>query len=211
VLHDAALAMLATQPAHAPTRLVLAMDLVQLADIDVARATREAAEQLATILGATLEARDVSEGRADAWFASFRAHQLLEAWESHGAWITGRRPRFGPGIAARFEAASHADVAAARHTDDVRAEVRARLAALLGRDGALVVPSAATVAPPVDLDERHKADLRTRTMTMTCVAGLAGAPALSLPTAVTSGLPAGACLVALPGADEALLAAAVAW
>ena len=46
-------------------------------------------------------------------------------------------------------------------------------------------------------------------MRLTCVAGLAGAPAVSLPLATRSGLPCGVSLVAAPGRDRALLDLAV--
>ena len=43
---------------------------------------------------------------------------------------------------------------------------------------------------------------------LTCVASLAGAPSVSLPLARADQLPVGVGLVAAPGADRALLAAA---
>jgi amidase len=71
-----------------------------------------------------------------------------------------------------------------------------------------VVPSAATVAPPPDLDPEAKNDLRQRTMRLTCIASLARAPAVSLPLATVDELPVGLSLVARPGEDERLLAVA---
>ena len=42
-------------------------------------------------------------------------------------------------------------------------------------------------------------------MQLTCLAGLAGLPAVSLPVHTEEGLPAGVCLVAAPGRDRQLL------
>jgi len=58
------------------------------------------------------------------------------------------------------------------------------------------------VAPvSVDSDE----DVRTSTMRLTCLAGLAGLPAVSIPVRTAAGLPAGVCLVAAAGRDRDLL------
>jgi amidase len=74
----------------------------------------------------------------------------------------------------------------------------------------LAYPAAATVAPLLDLDGPIKDDLRLRTMRLTCVAGLGGLPAVSLPLATVDGLPVGLCLVGRIGDDEMLLAASAA-
>jgi amidase len=210
-LADAASALLGgPRSARAPGRLVLAADLLAHADPAVMRAIRATTTELAGVLGVAVDEVDVARGQEERWFAAFRARQLVEAWTAHGEWITRRTPTFGPGIAARFLAASRADPAAASRADAVRGEVRDLLVRLLDGDGALVLPAAATVAPRADLVETAKADLRTRTMTLTCVAGLAGAPAVVVPHRGGRSLPAGTCLVGRPGDDEGLLEAAAA-
>ncbi|MEO6511486.1 MAG: DUF3225 domain-containing protein, partial [Nocardioides sp.] len=50
--------------------------------------------------------------------------------------------------------------------------------------------------------------VRVATMQLTCLAGLGGLPAVSIPLATESGLPGGVCLVAAPGRDRDLLALA---
>jgi amidase len=142
------------------------------------------------------------------WFDAFRGRQLVEVWRAHGAWISARRPTFGPGVAARLAAARAARDEDAVPADAAGAEVRSALDRVLPPDGALILPSAATVAPPPELDAAVKESLRTRTMRLTCLAGLTGAPAVSLPLATAAGFPVGVCLVARPGDDERLLAAA---
>jgi Asp-tRNA(Asn)/Glu-tRNA(Gln) amidotransferase A subunit family amidase len=202
-------ALLTSTPEAPPRRLLVATDLVALADADVAARITAAAAHLAAALGATVDEVTIADGAHDEWFAAFRARQMYEAWQCHGEWITRERPHFGPGIAARFAAASRADEGAARAADATRALVRSLLRELLDERTALVVPAAATVAPPPDLAEPAKTDLRARTMTITCVAGLAGAPAVVIPTPRRADdLPVGLCLVGRPGDDEVLLAAA---
>jgi amidase len=207
VLHDAALAALDSTGTRPPARLVVASDLVAVADPDVAAMVAATTAELARALSASLDEISFAGGAQADWLAAFRARQLFEAWQSHGAWITQRKPRFGPGIAARFAAAASADPLSARAADSVRDLVRHRLDDVLAPGAVLVLPAAATVAPRPDLDDLANADLRTRTMTLTCVAGLAGAPAVVLPPR-TGPLPAGTCLVGRPCDDEVLLAAA---
>ena len=51
---------------------------------------------------------------------------------------------------------------------------------------------------------------RQRTMELTCLAGLAGLPALTVPLRTAAGLPCAVSLIAAPGRDRDLLALAVA-
>jgi len=67
-----------------------------------------------------------------------------------------------------------------------------------------------SAAPTPRLHPAAYADVRGRTLTLTSIAGLSGAPAVSLPLADDEGLPLGVCLVGAPGADLALLDGAVA-
>ncbi len=72
----------------------------------------------------------------------------------------------------------------------------------------LVLPTTATPAPQPTLAAAEKDDLRARTMRLTTIAGLGGAPALSLPLGRADRLPVGLSLLGRPGDDERLLAAA---
>jgi amidase len=209
LLARAAAEVLGTTGAPPPQRLVLATDLLELADAGVAGATRAVAAELVAALAIPLDEVVLAAGAEASWLGAFRARQMYEAWQTHGGWITARAPGLGPGIAARFAEASRAPAEAAHAADLIRDDVRTRLREVLAGGAALVLPAAATVAPPPDLAGAAKAGLRSRTLTLTCVAGLAGAPAVVVPNRPGAAmLPAGACLVGLPGDDEALLAAA---
>jgi amidase len=199
-------------------RLVLASDLLDLVDEATRANLVSAASGLASQLGMTVSKARLSgqggslvAGGADGagelagWRDAFRTIQLVEAWQAHGAWVTERRPAFGPGVAARFEAASAASPEQAERARAVRADVRRCLAQFLGDDGVLVQPAASGPAPPIDLGPAAREDLRSRTLTLTAPAGMAGAPVLSLPLAEVDGLPVGVALVGLPGDDDALV------
>ena len=208
LLGAASSASSASSASRPPTALVLASDLLAAADPDVAAAVAAAAERLAADLNVPLSQARLAEGLLDAWLEAFRGRQFVEAWRAHGAWIQARRPPMGPGVAARFATAKATPPAAAKAARAAGDEVRAALDRVLPPGGALVLPAAATVAPVPDLDAAAKEALRSGTARVTTIAGLAGAPAVSLPLAAVDGRPVGVSLLARPGEDERLLAAA---
>lgn len=193
-------------------RLVVAPELMGLADPDAAASLAAAARRLAEATGARLvEATLAGSDRLAAWRDAFRAIQLVEVWRTHGEFVTRRRPRLGPGIAARLEAAEHAEASAAEAARPQRREVLAALEDLLGDDGVLLQPAASGVAPPPDLVAAAKDDLRARSFLLTAPAGMAGSPVVALPLArADGGLPLGLAAVGLPGHDERLVALATA-
>jgi Asp-tRNA(Asn)/Glu-tRNA(Gln) amidotransferase A subunit family amidase len=138
------------------------------------------------------------------WLAAFRTVQASEAWEIHGDWLETRLDTLGTDVRRRFE---HARGITDAQTDDARAVVaraREEIRAWVG-GRIVVVPSTGSVAPTPDRGEAS----RDATMRLTCLAGLGGLPALSLPVRTAAGLPAGVCLLAAPGRDRDLLELAV--
>lgn len=129
--------------------------------------------------------------------------QAYEAWQVHGDWLTDRLDCLGPDVRARFERASTITEAEAVHARDQVARLRSGIRELLD-DRVLLLPSASSVAPGVDDAARLDA-VRQATMRLTCIAGLGGLPAVSVPVLTAAGLPAGACLVGPAGSDRALI------
>jgi amidase len=189
-------------------RLVVADELMALADPDCAAALEVAAQALAEASKTRLEHASLGGRRVlEEWREGFRAIQLVEVWQTYGAFVTRRRPRLGPGIAARIALAGAADPGAAARARALRDEVGAALADVLGDDGVLVHPAATGPAPLASMEASEKEDLRARILTLTAVAGMAGAPVVVLPLASSKeGLPVGLAIAALPGEDERLLA-----
>jgi len=208
LLERTGLCLLRSTSSEPPTVLVLASDLLGEADPAVAAAVLRSADQLAMTLNVPLRTADLAQGRLHAWLEAFRARQLVEAWQAHGDWLEAHRPQLGPGIAARFAAAKATPEREATAAIAVRSEILAALDRVLPAGGALVLPSADTVAPVPTLDPTAGEDVRRRTVRLTCIASLAGAPAVSLPLADAGNLPVGVSLLARPGDDERLLAAA---
>jgi amidase len=139
-----------------------------------------------------------------AWLTAFQTVQAHEAWEIHGDWLETRLDTLGADVRGRFERGRGISDAQADDARAVVASAREEIRAWVG-SRIVVVPSAASVAPaPGEGEAAREATLR-----LTCLAGLGGLPALSLPVRTTAGLPAGACLLAAPGRDRDLLELAV--
>jgi amidase len=136
------------------------------------------------------------------WCAAFRTVQASEAWSEHGEWITANPGALGADVAARFAVGARTgddEVTAARR---VLADARARLLDLLTPGTALLLPATSTPATPrATPDSPSAARARASTLHLTCLAAIAGAPALSLPLATANGAPIGLSLIAAPGSD----------
>ncbi|MEV6066324.1 amidase family protein [Nocardia sp. NPDC052001] len=183
-----------------PVRLVVDTGLCKVADAALAAAVRTAADTLAAA-PMTLDAD------LESWFTAFRTIQAYEAWRNHGPWITTHPGALTPEVAQRFAFAATITPAAAdrsrRLLDAAASHLRS---ALTGR--ILLLPSTATYPP---LRTANPAELeagRTRTLHLTCLASLAGLPAVTFPLSETDGLPIGLCLIGAPGTDHSLIRAA---
>lgn len=179
------------------TELVVVPDLVALAQPDVAAA-------VTAWVPDTAATEKWPVHRLDDWRTAFSTWQAYEAWQSHGEWLATRLDTLGAAVRARFERGRDTDrataLAAKQRVDSARSTIRE----LVG-DRILVLPSASSTAPtPPDAESGRDATLR-----LTCLAGLGGLPAVSIPIRTDGGRPAGVCLVAAPGRDRDLLGLAV--
>ena len=145
------------------------------------------------------------------WLAAFQALQGFEAWRAHGAWVDAHWATLGTDVAGRFRTASRVWVGEAETARGIALEARRSIRSLIG-DRVLVLPSASSVAPRTRDAQQGSAEIqRTRmaTMSLTCLAGLGGLAAISLPLRTSDGLPRGACLVGPASSDLRLLDLAV--
>ncbi len=149
------------------------------------------------------EPADLPAGTLEQWFAAFRTVQAHEAWQAHGRWVSAHPGTLGDDVAGRFAAAAAVTGREAADARAVVAQARATLAGWL--DGAvLVLPTTPGPAPLRTAGPAETDQLRGRTLRMTCLAPLAGAPAISVP--VPGHLaPVGLTLMGAAGADLALL------
>lgn len=199
-----------TATARPATRTLVVATVEQQASADVVASCEE--RRGALVAAGSLppcETVELAPETLESWFTAFRTVQGFEAWQYYGSWLRAHPDAVGADVAGRFAAASTITAAEAEAAAGVAAEARAALRELL--DGALLVlPSSAGGAPARDAGPSTVEAERAATMRMTCIAGLAGAPAVSLPLLATAdGRPAGLCLVGAPRTDLDLLDIAV--
>lgn len=140
----------------------------------------------------------------ETWFAAFRTLQGRQAWLANGEWISAHPGALGQDVGARFEMASKITETEAESAAEIVEQARETLHAMLA-DAVLVLPSSAGPALNRDASAEEIDRERAGTLRLTCLAGLAGAPAVSVPLL---GGPTGLCLVGSPGTDLDLLALA---
>ncbi|MDB5775436.1 MAG: amidase [Herbaspirillum sp.] len=145
----------------------------------------------------------------ESWRQTYFTIGGYQAWQAHGDWITQHRPEFGPAIGGRWTTVSRIGAAAADAAGERRSSVQARVRGLLGDSGIAVLPSCASVAPLRSAGSDEVEQVRMRTIRITCIAGLAGLPQVSIPFATPEGLPIGVSLLGPAGSDLALIELAV--
>ena len=87
--------------AAAPERVVIAEDLFDAADPEVAAALRPAAERIAAMAGRRESLRLAPEG-LDGWASQQNILQSIEAWETLKDWIDATNPRFSYWVTERY-------------------------------------------------------------------------------------------------------------
>lgn len=182
--------------------VVVVPALLRLADPDVAAA-------VSAWLPGDAEPRAWPLEELPAWREAFVTLQAWEAWQAHGAWLGDRLGTLGHDVRGRFASAREVTAEAADAARATVARGRRTIRDLVG-DAVLALPAAPTVPPALGdgLAERLQ-QVRTATLALTCVAGIGGLPAVTIPLRTAAGLPCGVCLVAGAGRDRDLLDLAV--
>ena len=186
--------------------LVMASDILALADADCAQAV----SQCAQALGVTDEVNALGDMQA-ACFDAYQVLQCREIWQAQGKWLKATNPTFGPTIAPRFGWLSNIPDSALPGAQLVREQISVRVNALLAQGCWLVFPTAPCVPPLLKSGEDVRTSFYRRTLTVDAIAGHAKLPQITLPlpmrfTASTKGLPIGLSILGAAGDDEALLA-----
>jgi amidase len=197
---------------HKPAfrRLIVAEDAMAIAD----KETREVMTGLLDKLALSLAVREsyaVSKEGLDTWMNTFKVLQGTDIWQTHGEWIETVKPRFGPGVAERFawtRTLISEEYPKVRLTMD---NIRSGLYELLGDDGLIAIPTAPGPAPLRNTQGEELENRRSRTLQLSCIAGLGGLPQVTLPLATIEGSPVGLSLIAGPGRDGQLLQWVAEW
>ncbi|MEV6213290.1 amidase family protein [Nocardia sp. NPDC051833] len=140
----------------------------------------------------------------DRWFGAFRTVQAHEAWVAHGDWIVAHPGTLEPEVADRFAWAATVTDEGAAAARNLVAQASARITDVVG-DGVLLLPTTAGPPPYRDADVRTRDAARTATLRLTCLAAIAGLPAVTLPLPRHDGLPIGLCLLGAAHTDHALI------
>jgi amidase len=186
------------------TRLLIATDAFTQADAEVAALCREFLDRGAMVLPPRIEEAVAAAG-FDTWREAFRVLQAKEVWETVGAFVTQAKPKLGPGIKERMDFAASVTNAQANQSRETVAAARTHIRARLPPGTIMALPTAPSIAPPVEATGEALELFRVRTMRLTCIAGIGGLPQINIPAGTASGCPAGLSFIGWPGADEVLL------
>jgi len=148
---------------------------------------------------------EIAPEELSAWMTAFRTIQALEIWQEHQPWVEATQPSFGQDIADRFAWASTLRREEHSYSFALRQQVNERLDQLLGTHRLLVLPTATGVAPYLHIQGEENERRRSQTMQLSCIAGLAGLPQISIPVATVQGAPIGLSVIAGKGQDIRLL------
>jgi amidase len=180
-------------------------------------AMANASPAVASLIGSALEEfgralpnpehGNVALDRIDAWREAFRIIQAHETWRTYGKFIEQHHPRLGPGIKERLEFAASVRDADANGAQKEHQVARETVRSMAAPGCILLLPTAPDIAPRKDASDLE--DFRVRVMRLTCIAGLAGLPQMTMPLGTISGAPVGISFIGWPGSDEVLLDLAV--
>jgi amidase len=193
-------ALLPKRPPAPISRLVIVRDAFELALPPVATALLDALRRW-PIDGETT----LFGGEPQLWLECYRVLQGFEIWQTLGPWIETAHPRLGASIARRFADAAAITAAQAAQFRPIRKNLAARVRASVRDDTALVLPSAPCAALRRDSDEAAIGAFYQKALTLTSVAGHAGAPQINLPLCYDERCPVGVSIVGAPQNDLALL------
>jgi amidase len=194
----------------APLReLIVADDAFAEADAEVTALLGFALARMTENLPEARRERVAPDG-LDSWRECFRIVQAREMWEIYGEFVTRVRPKLGPGIRERMEFAATVTQAQADAAREQCNAARAQLRGLLAPGTIIALPPAPCIAPRIDLSAAEMETFRLRTFRLTCIAGLAGLPQVTIPAGTIAGCPVGLSFIGWADSDEVLLDLAVA-
>lgn len=194
---------------HAVSTLLVAEDAFEEADLDLQGVLTEALGMIGKFLASPQRIRIAPNG-LETWREAFRVIQAFEVWRVYGAFVEQYRPDIGPDVADRMRAASKVTKEEADAARETASEARQHLLAQVIPGTIVALPTSPCIAPKIESSPDYFATYRTRTMRLTCIAGLGGLPQISIPIGSVSGCPAGLSLVGWRGGDEVLLDTTVA-
>ncbi|NUA27500.1 amidase [Cupriavidus basilensis] len=193
------------RPLPASPHLLLAEDLFRMPTAPALDALLPVVGGIEAAFGKATPVTVADRPLEDIWWA-FRYVQGWEAWQTDGAMIEQYSLQLGPDVAARFAFSKGVTEARLAASSAIRRAFTAHLAALLGNDGILILPTMPDIAPLSDAAGEALETYRNLSAQTLCLAPLSGFPHLSLPLASRAGAPLGISLMGPAGSDRSLIA-----
>ena len=187
-----------------PSRIVIAEDLFDECDPEVAAALRPVAEKVAG-MASTSETIRLTSGGTAAWASQQNILQSIEAWDSVSDWIDAVNPRFSYMVTERYSTVASFTQAQIEESRATRDAARNRMDEVFARGGLLCLPTSPVVAPLRGQPLSGKRASQVNIIRLTCIGGTTGRPQLSMPLGEVDGLPVGLSLMGNRGDDEALI------
>ena len=194
----------ASSVSKSPARLLIADDAFELANGPIQEILQTEIKKLTKLIPSISHAR-LSNSNLEIWTEIEVICKTYEVWQAHGEWIGRVKPKFAPEIEKRFSNAAKITAAQKKAAETGRSEIRSRILGLLRDDTVICLPTAPGIAPLKNAPPAATEQTRRRTLTLGCIAGLVGAPQITLPVARFEGCPIGLSLIAAPGRDMDLL------
>jgi amidase len=194
-------------------RVLIAADLFALLAPEVREALQPA---IAAIEAAWGEAMPVAACKIGATetpedaarlYEAYRVLQGWEAWRMQGERIENDGLCLGPDVAARFAFSRSVTKAQAAAAQAVRQAFTESIAALLGREAILIVPTQPDIAPLRTVSSDDIERYRNRATHLMGLTPLCGMPQVSLPFAGREGAPLGISIIGPSGSDLGLVKA----
>lgn len=184
---------------------LIAEDAFARADTEVRAALEPAVARVMAGIGLNRWIEVAVEG-LPAWNAQHVRLQHPEFAETFAPWVDAVDPRLSYDVASAIAGARRIPAEDRAVARAFRETVRARLDALLDGRRVLCLPTTPITAPRRDIGVAETGTIGARLVDLTCVAGLAGLPQISLPLATTAeGLPVGLSLIGWRGSDRTLI------
>jgi len=191
-----------------PARAVVLEDALDAADPAVAAAIEAALPRLAEGIGPVTRGTRLSPVPLAEWVEPQNAIQGHEAWETFGDWINRANPRFGFEVADNLLRGARVTKSSLSAARGFRLRARRWVQEALDGHAVLVLPTTPVTAPPIHSPRSEMWEIRSRLISLTAIAAMAGVPQISLPLCQVDGRPLGLSLIGARGNDGLLLAAA---
>ncbi len=200
VLDLVAQVLLPASTTPAIEQLIPVTDAFALADETIRQTLAPLVPQLTDLSGIHL-----FDGNEHIWFETYATLQGAEIWRTLGPAIQAKGIRFGEAIAPRFASCQAITDEAVQMAHTQRAQIIERLNDCIPESGALLIPTAPSIALPTNCTDAELQAFYVAALTLNAIAGHGGLPQITVPIAHWQGCPVGLSLIAKRGMDFALI------